>query len=133
VKSTSEIAHLNALAFLYDHQSEFPVWLRSLSHEQLVDIAKLMIALHSTSSGGGIVPIEEVEQREVIRAITICGGDVMKAARALKMGKTTDLHKIEAVGLFDGRPSIDPPGIWTGAGGANSSRSVGFRSLIQDG
>lgn len=98
MKSTSEIAHLNTLAFLYDHQSEFPVWLRRLTHGQLVDIAKLMIAWHSTSGGKGVVPIDEVEQREVIRAITLYGGDVMKAARALKMGKSTIYTKLRRWG-----------------------------------
>jgi transcriptional regulator with GAF, ATPase, and Fis domain len=98
VKSTSEITHLNTLAYLYDHQSEFPVWVRRLTHRQLVDIAKLMIAWHSTSGGKGIVPIEEVEQREVIRAIALCGGDVTKAARALNMGKSTIYTKLRRWG-----------------------------------
>ena len=98
MKSTSEIAHLNTLAFLYDHRSEFPVWLRKLTHGQLLDIAKLMIAWHSHSGGQGIMPIEEVEQREVLRAITLCGGDVMKAAKALKMGKTTIYTKLRRWG-----------------------------------
>lgn len=120
MKSTSKIAHLNALAFLYDHQSEFPAWLRSLTHEQLVDVAKLMIALHSTSGGGGIVPIEEVEQREVLRAIMICGGDVAKAARALKMGKTTIYTKLRRWGdSMENRPSIHQA-----AGLARGARTV---------
>ncbi len=124
MKSTSEITHLNALAFLYDHQCEFPVWLRSLTHEQLVDIAKLMIALHPASSGGGIVPIEEVEQREVIRAITICGGDVTKAARALKMGKTTIYTKLRRWGYaMENRLSIHQA-----SGLAQGARGVGDRS-----
>lgn len=97
--SPSEIAHLNTLAFLYDHQRDFPVWLRGLTHGQLVDIAKLMIRWHSTSDRQGIMPIEEVEQREVIRAIIICDGDVVKAARALKMGKTTIYQKLRRWGF----------------------------------
>jgi len=124
VKPPSEIAHLNALAFLYDHQSEFPVWLRSLTHAQLVDIARLMIALHSTSCGGGIVPIEEVEQREVIRAITICGGDVTKAARALKVGKTTIYTKLRQWGhSMENRLSIHQA-----SGLAQGARGAGVRS-----
>jgi hypothetical protein len=99
MKSISEIAHLNTLAFLYDRHREFPVWLRGLTHGQLVDIAKLMVRWHSTSDGQGIVPIEEVEQREVIRAIILCGGDVMKASRALKMGKTTIYRKLRRWGF----------------------------------
>ena len=97
--SPSEIAQLNTLAFLYDHQRDFPAWLRGLNHGQYVDIAKLMIRWHSTSDRQGIMPIEEVEQREVIRAIIICGGDVMKAARALKMGKTTIYRKLRQWGF----------------------------------
>lgn len=98
MKSTSQVAHLDTLAFLYDHQREFPVWLRGLTHGQLVDIAKLIIRWHSTSGGGGIAPFDEIEQREVIRAVILCNGDVMKAARALKMGKTTIYRKLRQWG-----------------------------------
>jgi DNA-binding NtrC family response regulator len=98
MKSTSEIAQLESLAFLYVHQSELPYWLRGLTYAQLVDIAKLMTEWRSASSGQGIVPIDEVEQREIIRALTLCGGDVMKAARALKMGKTTIYKKLRRWG-----------------------------------
>jgi hypothetical protein len=62
------------------------------------NIAKLMTGWHSASGGQGIVPIEEVEQREIIRALTLCGGDVMKAVRALKMGKTTIDKKVRRWG-----------------------------------
>ncbi len=44
MKSTSEIAHLNALAFLYDHLIDFPVWIRKLTRGQLENIARIMIA-----------------------------------------------------------------------------------------
>jgi DNA-binding NtrC family response regulator len=98
MKSTSEIAQLDSLAFLYDHQGELPYWLRGLTHRQLVDIAKLMTAWQSASGGQGIVPIEEVEKREIIRALTLYGGDVMKSASALKMGKTTIYTKLRRWG-----------------------------------
>ena len=98
VKSTSEITHLNTLAYLYDHRSEFPVWLRRLTHGQLEDIAKVMIAWHATSRERGIVAFEEVERREVIRAITLCGGDVTRTAKALKIGKTTIYTKLRRWG-----------------------------------
>jgi DNA-binding NtrC family response regulator len=98
VKSASEIIHLDTLAFLYDHRGEFPVWLRRLTHGQLREMAKVMIAWHATFGGQGIVAFEEVERREVIRAITLCGGDVTMAARALKMGKTTIYTKLRRWG-----------------------------------
>jgi DNA-binding NtrC family response regulator len=98
VKSTSEIAYLNTLAYLYDRQGEFPVWLRKLTHGQLEDIAKVMIAWHATSGERELVAFEEVERREVIRAITLCGGDVTRAAGALKMGKTTIYTKLRRWG-----------------------------------
>ncbi len=44
---TSEIAHLDALAFLYTRESELPYWLRGLAYGQLVHVAKLMIAWRS--------------------------------------------------------------------------------------
>jgi regulatory Fis family protein len=116
VKSTSEIAQLDSLAFLYDHLGQLPHWLRGLTYGRLVDIAKLMTGWHSASGGQGIVPIEEVEQREIIRALTLCRGDVIKAARALKMGKTTIHKEGKAAGQFDCKSAIDPPGICTGTG-----------------
>ena len=45
-----------------------------------------------------ILPIDEVERREVIRAITVCGGDVLKAAEALRMGRTTIYRKLRQWG-----------------------------------
>lgn len=95
----SEIAHLDSLAFLYAHQSELPYWLRGLTCDQLVDIAKLMTEWHSACGGRAtIVPMEEVEKREIIRVVTLCGGDVMTAARELKMGKTTIYKKLRTWG-----------------------------------
>jgi DNA-binding NtrC family response regulator len=123
MKSTSEIAHLHALDFLYEHQSELPYWLRGLSYDQLVDIAKLMMAFHSASGGERIVPIEEVEQREIIRTIALCGGDVKKAAKALKMGKTTIYAKLRRWGVSgENRRAIHQAS--TLAEGPKSSRSA---------
>jgi hypothetical protein len=99
MKSTSAIVQPDSLAFLYDHQGELPYWFRGLTYGQLMDIARLMTAWQSASRGQAIVPIEEVEQREVIRALTLCGGDVMKAASALRMGKTTIYKKLRRWGF----------------------------------
>jgi len=98
MKSTPEIAQLDSLAFLYDHQSELPYWLRGLTYGQLVDAAKLMTEWRSASGGQGIVPIDEVEQREIIRAVTLCGGDVTKAARELKISRRTVYKKLRRWG-----------------------------------
>ncbi len=99
MKSTSEIAHLNALAFLYDHLIDFPVWIRKLTRGQLENIARIMIAWPAALDGSAeIVPMDEIEKREVVRAVTLCGGDVIKAAEALKMGKTTVYRKLKQWG-----------------------------------
>jgi len=128
VKSTSEIAHLDALAFLYDHESELPYWLRGLAYGQLVDVAKLMIAWRSASNGQQIAPIEEVEQREIIRALTLCDGDVAKAARALKMGKTTIYAKLRRWGYsMEDRLSIhQTSGLAQGARGVRDRSNSGL-------
>ena len=73
MKSTSEIAHLNALAFLYDHLMDFPVWFRKLTRGQLENIATIIVALPPAHDGSAeIVPMEEIEKREVYRAIRLC-------------------------------------------------------------
>ena len=101
MKSTSEIAHLNALAFLYDHLIDFPVWIRKLTRGQLENIARIMIAWPAALDGSAeIVPMEEMEKREVVRAITLCGGDVIKAAKALRMGRTTVYRKLQQWGYW---------------------------------
>jgi hypothetical protein len=90
---------LHATAFLYDHLNDFPVWIRKLSRGQLENIARVMIAWHATiGERADIVPIDEIKRREVIRAISLSGGDVMKAAGALKMGKTTIYRKLRQWG-----------------------------------
>jgi Bacterial regulatory protein, Fis family len=99
MKPTSEITRLNALAFLYDHLSDFPVWIRKLTRGQLENIARIMIEWPAVLEGSTeIVPMEEIEKREVIRAIRLCGGDADKAAKALKMGRTTVYHKLKQWG-----------------------------------
>src|SRR6266403_1235293 len=98
MKSSSSV-QLHATAFLYDHLNDFPVWIRQLTPGQLENVARVMIAWHATiSERADIVPIDEVERREVIRAITLSGGDVMKAAGALRMGKTTIYRKLRQWG-----------------------------------
>jgi len=99
MKSTSETTHLNALAFLYDHLMDFPAWIRHLTRGQLENIARIMVAWTTVVDGRAeIVPMEEIEKREVFRAIRLCGGDVAKAAEALKMGRTTIYRKLKQPG-----------------------------------
>jgi Bacterial regulatory protein, Fis family len=99
MKSTSEIAHLNALAFLYDHLMDFPAWVRKLTRGQLENIATIIVAWPAAHDGSAeIVPMEEIEKREVFRAIRLCDGDVIKAAEALRMGRTTVYHKLKQWG-----------------------------------
>src|SRR6266496_3209750 len=90
MNSTSENTRLNALAFLYDHLTDFPVWMRMLTRAQLENVARIMAAWPGVFDGSSeIMPMEETERREVIRAIRLCGGNVRRAAEALKMGRTT--------------------------------------------
>ncbi len=98
VKSSSNV-QLHAVAFLYDHLSDFAVWIRKLTPQQLENIATVMIAWYSTIGASvEIVQLEEVEKREMTRAIALCDGDVVKAAKALKVGKTTLYRKLRRWG-----------------------------------
>jgi len=87
------------LGFLYDNASDLPDWLRALSYAQLLDIAKLMDAWRSACGGDRILPIEEVAQREIIRAVAFFGGDALQAAKALNISKTTIYRKLKRLGL----------------------------------
>jgi hypothetical protein len=99
MKLTSERTRLNALAFLYDHLVDFPVWIRALTRGRLESIAQIMVAWPAAPDGSAeIVPMAEIEKREVIRAVRLCGGDVIKAAAALGMGRTTVYRKLNRWG-----------------------------------
>jgi DNA-binding NtrC family response regulator len=98
VKSASHV-QLHAVAFLYDHLSDFPVWIRRLTPAQLENIAKVMIAWHGTmNESTEILPLEETEKKEITRAITLCRGNLVKAAAALGVGKTTLYRKMSKWG-----------------------------------
>jgi len=45
-----------------------------------------------------IVPMDEIERREMLRAVAWCGGIIVKAAAALKIGKTTLYRKLQRWG-----------------------------------
>jgi transcriptional regulator of acetoin/glycerol metabolism len=85
---------MSALAFLYDHAQDLPTWLGRLTARQLKDIAGVMIQWQTAADNQGILPMEEIEKREVLRAVVMCEGSIVKAAKLLKMGKTTLYRKL---------------------------------------
>lgn len=86
---------MHAVAFLYDHLRDLSTWVRRLTPGQLDDIADMMIAwYHTMGEGEAIVALEELEKREIARAVTLCNGDVRKAADLLKISKTTLYRKL---------------------------------------
>ena len=87
-------ARMHAIAFLYDHLRDFPTWICRLTPGQLDDIAKVMIAWYETFGTEAIVPLQELEKREIMRAITVSHGDVLRAADLLGVGKTTLYRKL---------------------------------------
>lgn len=98
MNSHLERARLSALAYLYDHATDFPVWLRRLTPRQLDDIAALMVRWQVPSENYSILAIDELEKREVLRVVVVCEGNISKAAKLLKMGKTTIYRKLKKWG-----------------------------------
>jgi hypothetical protein len=99
MKSRFEMTYLNALAFLYDHLTDCPVWIRYLTPQQLKNIARIMVAWTTVlDERAEIVSMQEIEKREIFRAVRLCGGDVPKAAEALKIGRTTIYRKLKQFG-----------------------------------
>lgn len=97
--SPSLSLRLHALAFLYDHILDFSVWMRTLTPGQLQELAKVMLAWHGTANQSReIIPLAEVEKREITRALSLCNGDVNRAAKALQVGKTTLYRKLKQWG-----------------------------------
>ena len=89
---------ISALAYLYDNMRDFPAWFRRLTPGQIEDIADIMAQWQLPQLGSKIVPLEETERREVLRAITLCEGSVPAAAKALRVGKTTMYNKLRQWG-----------------------------------
>lgn len=87
-----------ALAYLYDHMRDFPAWFRRLTPRQLEDFAAVMIQWQPQNESRSILTMEAIERREVLRAVTLCGGNLIKAAKALGIGKTTIHRKLRAWG-----------------------------------
>lgn len=84
------MAQMRALAFVYDNLNNFPVWMQKLAPGQLTQLAKVLIDWAAADSPSSrIVPLQETQKREVIRAVIACQGDLRAAAKALGIGKTT--------------------------------------------
>ena len=47
----------------------------------------------------GIIPLRELEKRAILEAIQELGGDKLRAARLLGIGKTTLYRKLKEYGL----------------------------------
>lgn len=103
MNSSSSTTRVSALAFIYENIRDLPVWFRKLTPGQVQDVAKLMTRWQSTENDSflpvkEILPMEEIEQREVLRAVMASQGNVVKAAKALKVGKTTMYRKLRKWG-----------------------------------
>jgi two-component system response regulator HydG len=67
--------------------------LHSLRHD--VNVARGNFDFDQKHSVTGIVPLDILEQRAVYEAISVCGGDKVKAAQRLGIGKTTLYRKLK--------------------------------------
>lgn len=99
MNATSSTIRLSSLAFIYENMRDFPTWFQKLTPAQIEDIAKMMIRWQSTGDDR-IQPMEEIEKREVLRAVMNCHGDAIRAAKALKIGKTTMYRKLKQWGYI---------------------------------
>jgi hypothetical protein len=94
------LGYMRALAFLYDNLASFPVWVQKLAPGQLTQFAKILNDwLTADSPSNRIIPLQEIEKREVIRAVIACQGDLRAAADALGIGKTTIYRLLHKWGL----------------------------------
>jgi transcriptional regulator of acetoin/glycerol metabolism len=89
---------MSALAFLYDNMRDLPNWFRHLTPGQLEEIAEVMTQWQLPNEFHTVMPMEQIERRAILCAIALCGGNAMKAAEALKIGKTTMYRKLKAWG-----------------------------------
>jgi DNA-binding NtrC family response regulator len=94
MKSPLPNSQMSALAYLYDHARDLPRWFGQLTARQLKDVAELMIHWSAATENRGILPMEEIERREVLRAVVMCEGNISKAAKLLNIGKTTAYRKL---------------------------------------
>jgi Bacterial regulatory protein, Fis family len=98
MNSLLQTARMVALAFLYDRINDRPDWFRRLTPRQMEEIADVMVQWQLPNESNKILPMEEIERRELLRALVICQGNANKAAKALKIGKTTMYTKLRRWG-----------------------------------
>jgi DNA-binding NtrC family response regulator len=93
------VSQMQALAFIYDHLSDFPSWVQRLTPRQMEQLAGILNRWQ-TSNGQceGVQPIDDIEKREFTRALALCRGDVCEAAKALGVGKTTLYRRLKEWG-----------------------------------
>jgi hypothetical protein len=85
---------MSALAYLHDHVRDLPGWFCRLTVRQLEDIAEVMVQWNISTENQSALPMEEIEKREVLRVLAMCEGRIPRAAKLLKMGKTTIYRKL---------------------------------------
>ena len=98
MNSPSSQARMSALSYLYDHLRDFPTWFSRLSPGQLEAIAGVMTHWQQQIEDTSISRMEEIERREVLRAVALCHGNLIKAAKALGIGKTTIHRRLKCWG-----------------------------------
>lgn len=89
---------MSALAFLYDNIRDSRNSLRKLAPEQIEEIATIMASWRTPHEDPRIVPMTEVERREIVRAISLNSGNIAQAAKALGLSKTTVYRKLRGWG-----------------------------------
>lgn len=104
-EGSDESIYMSALGFLYDALPDLAAWFRRLTPGQVQEIAKLMAKWHAPPKRAGvqsthvdqfseIQPLNNVERDAIVRALQLTGGDVVKAAAALHIGKTTIYRRL---------------------------------------
>lgn len=61
--------------------------------------SNLLYPMTTESEGPEILPLDELERRAILQALETTGGDRLRAAKLLKIGKTTIYRKIREYGL----------------------------------
>lgn len=100
--------YVSALGHVYSNLSYLPAWFRRLTPGQLQDVARLMAhwyappqSLHTDNQDieiADVPKLQNLERDAILRAIRACDGDMVKAANALGIGKTTIYRKLREWG-----------------------------------
>ena len=101
--------YISALGHVYRNLSCLPAWFRRLTPGQLQDIARLMAHWYApprsseddgqrTKEFANVPNLQNLERDVILRAIRVCEGDMVKAAAALGIGKTTIYRKLREWG-----------------------------------